>query len=422
MKCNEFRERLDEVTAGQNASGWSEAIKAHIETCADCRAQWEQHHRYLSLIASVGSVDPPRDLVASIRRQVTATTLRSPIPCTDVRRLLVGFVDDILDAEARNRVIEHTALCDACHSELNQLTLQKELLQALPPVPVPAGLKEQILSRVHAPRAVWTWPSLEWLRLRPRWAWGTLAIAVATVLLVLSGKKRPVEIEQTANIRETKVAKMMPPAKIRLAPRTVQVHRGNEAVVLHAPIRLASKRPSTISAASAAIVASHPQAPQTKARVRMASTNTPSSGSKEASAKMEREEKPSPSPEAAAVHDSADTILARAQSGRSEQEDDWEWVEFTEHDTTIPATPLDTAKPASAVHTTPVAAKPAAESKPAQRIAVLNIAAPSAEARPLAELRSALVEKRRKKEYLITEDSKIPSKMLSVNVFKLKFD
>jgi anti-sigma factor RsiW len=94
-----------------------------------------------------------------------------PMNCLEVRDSLSAWLDGELAPEVRALVDRHLQGCAGCRRELAQLEALEEALGALP-VMAPAGLPDQVLSRLRRPRRQW---------------WQSLALAASLILGIFLG-------------------------------------------------------------------------------------------------------------------------------------------------------------------------------------------------------------------------------------------
>jgi len=425
MQCIEFQESIADWMDEQLESATRGDMQRHMATCEGCHLAWTQHQRYRAAMGSMALAAPPEDLAFRIRQQTAVAGIVSTVTCEEVQPHLPAFVEGVLEHTIFDKVVVHTALCDACYSNLNQLQLQTELLLALPPVPVPAGLKEQILSAVHAPKQAWSWRGLASARLLPRWAFGIAAAAACVALLALSSRDRSSNIVPVLTGPEVEVAQNLPTGNAARTLPSLAAEHVNESSAQP----WEAQRPNDHTDTA---VASEPRQPRSgearrpvTTRNDKATADIKSGAARVDSLRPAREEVPIAAKVESRAPKVEKTVITRADIAPSydiPEDNDWDRSEFDARDTWIPNTPMDIPKPSTTIYSTTTATKVAPEMKTTQRMIVLDISAPSTDRRPLDDLRRGLVDKQRRKGYPITEDAKIPSKMLSVNVFRLKFD
>jgi anti-sigma factor RsiW len=103
------------------------------------------------------------------------------LECSNAQEYFSAYLDDELPPEQREFVQEHLAVCPACRQELAHLTRLWEALEALPEVPPPAGLIDQVMARLPRRKTPW---------------WGSLALAASLLVGILLGGSLGVDLHE----------------------------------------------------------------------------------------------------------------------------------------------------------------------------------------------------------------------------------
>lgn len=96
---------------------------------------------------------------------------------------LSAYLDNEIDATARDRIAEHLTGCEACRDELADIDLARQVVRRLPQVELPARTRRLTGFRPRRSTGFW-----------PRWAWVAPALAatvLAAGLLVAPGQGDP---------------------------------------------------------------------------------------------------------------------------------------------------------------------------------------------------------------------------------------
>ncbi|MCS6861728.1 MAG: zf-HC2 domain-containing protein, partial [Abditibacteriales bacterium] len=195
MKCDLYQPLLSAYSDGVLDGAERQAVREHVNLCADCEHELRTLQSLKSLLASCDSVSAPSDMVRHIFAAVQSAPPLPSLTCDEALFLLSPYMDDELDETAARRVLNHVAVCDACYAELRALERQSIMLGALPETPAPAALKEAILERVAQLSAGWLMRLLHRLRtavtLQPQWSYGVATAAVVLMGAVFASHFRP---------------------------------------------------------------------------------------------------------------------------------------------------------------------------------------------------------------------------------------
>ena len=70
--------------------------------------------------------------------------------CADIQEKMSLYIDDLLDAHDKQLVEEHLLQCKSCSLEYETLMANTEALKRIPEVPLPAGFKEELHTKLVA--------------------------------------------------------------------------------------------------------------------------------------------------------------------------------------------------------------------------------------------------------------------------------
>jgi anti-sigma factor RsiW len=70
MNCPDIRASLVEFLDGRLAPGRAADVRAHLESCSDCRREADLHRQTWELTGKVGELEPAASFGASVRRRV----------------------------------------------------------------------------------------------------------------------------------------------------------------------------------------------------------------------------------------------------------------------------------------------------------------------------------------------------------------
>lgn len=84
MKCEQVQHRLEALIEGDLLKKEREAVTAHLQTCTDCRRQWEQVRVMQGALRSLPTQPCPAHIVQDVLEQ----TRRAPSGVRDPRSLL----------------------------------------------------------------------------------------------------------------------------------------------------------------------------------------------------------------------------------------------------------------------------------------------------------------------------------------------
>ncbi len=68
------------------------------------------------------------------------------ITCAQVVDLVTAYLEDVLDADDRERVEEHLVFCDGCSTYLDQIRQTIAVTGRLEPEDIPPALQEKLLA------------------------------------------------------------------------------------------------------------------------------------------------------------------------------------------------------------------------------------------------------------------------------------
>lgn len=163
MRCNEFEQRLAEVSAGRLGSTEERIWLQHAESCPKCS-------RLLATVRGEYQIDPPRELLEDIVYRTSGGT------CREAGRLLCDYVDATLPPGEDLLLRGHLQVCPKCRALADSLALSHALLPELVEVDPGPSFAEAVFERtdrlpVHPQRPVEaTLAFARSLFLRPRFA------------------------------------------------------------------------------------------------------------------------------------------------------------------------------------------------------------------------------------------------------------
>ena len=155
MNCREAQKRLPGYLDGGIRSRQRVALRAHLESCAECRDELSRYRLLASHLANVAPIEPPAGLVAQIRSR--ASRERSPwafvariwsrallISQNILEPLAVPATGGVLTAVAVFLLVVQSMLVGmplgrVRADDLPLNLVQPAELESLPPFPVPAG-------------------------------------------------------------------------------------------------------------------------------------------------------------------------------------------------------------------------------------------------------------------------------------------
>ena len=68
------------------------------------------------------------------------------ITCAQVVELVTAYLDDVLEADDRERVEEHLVFCDGCSTYLDQIRQTIAVTGRLEPEDIPPALQDKLLA------------------------------------------------------------------------------------------------------------------------------------------------------------------------------------------------------------------------------------------------------------------------------------
>jgi predicted anti-sigma-YlaC factor YlaD len=130
--CEQARELLGRLLEGELADEERQAIEQHLAGCAECRETRETLELVRAVLPSLEELEPPPQLAYDLAAS----------PCRRWLGLLHQAVDHEIDNRHLERLLSHLAGCAACRQAWNDLTLIRQVSDALEP---PPGLLERCI-------------------------------------------------------------------------------------------------------------------------------------------------------------------------------------------------------------------------------------------------------------------------------------
>lgn len=136
------------------------AFDAHLEACADCRAEQEALSEVAQQVRALPRLTPPVTFAGALLERIASDdgpATGDPaeaggggaIGCAATSEAISALLDDAIDADAFDRVREHLDECAACQSDHDLLERLVGLVRGLPTLDAPADFVDRILARIR---------------------------------------------------------------------------------------------------------------------------------------------------------------------------------------------------------------------------------------------------------------------------------
>ena len=131
--CGEVRELLGQLLEGTLSDEQRQAVEQHLASCAECRETREALELIAAVLPRLGELEPPAQLAHDLAAS----------PCRRWLGLLHQAVDHEIDHRRLEELLSHLAGCASCRQAWNDLTLVRQVSDALEP---PPGLLERCIA------------------------------------------------------------------------------------------------------------------------------------------------------------------------------------------------------------------------------------------------------------------------------------
>jgi len=251
MGCRRINEQIHAYLDDCLPPREAQAVVAHLDACARCRAELERMQRSLSALRAAAPAEPAPDLWPALRARIEASL--PALDCERARAWLLECGDGSLSPSEASALQRHLAACAACAAEHRSLQRAIAALERLPVAEAPVDLWPALRARLTAaPIRRWGW----------RWMWQP-AVALAAAVVAFWVWRGPLSRPATP------AATIPPPDRgvQRLAsPRAAVTRATSERAQPTRAIARARRRPRLVAAAARpgprpALRAPEPEAP-----------------------------------------------------------------------------------------------------------------------------------------------------------------
>lgn len=136
MRCEEFEQRLAELSAGRLTSPEERVCLEHAGCCSKCA-------RLLATVRGDRQVEPPDELVGKVLERTSGGT------CREARELLCDYVDGVLPPGESQLLQGHLQICTQCRALVDSLAVSHTLLPELAVAGPGPGFAEAVFERTH---------------------------------------------------------------------------------------------------------------------------------------------------------------------------------------------------------------------------------------------------------------------------------
>ena len=144
LTCEQARELLGQLLEGTLTDETRIALEQHLASCAECRETRAALEMIRAVLPRLGELEPPQQLANDLAAS----------PCRRWLGLLHQAVDHEIDHRGLERLLAHLDGCPTCRQAWNDLSLIRQVSDALEP---PPSLLERC---IEAPRRVFRRPIL----------------------------------------------------------------------------------------------------------------------------------------------------------------------------------------------------------------------------------------------------------------------
>jgi len=144
LTCEQVRELLGQLLEGALPDEERAALEQHLAGCAECRETREALELIAAALPSLAGLEPPPQLAGDLAAS----------PCRRWLGLLHQAVDHEIEQRGLERLLAHLDRCPTCRQAWNDLSLIRQVSDAIEP---PPSLLERC---IEAPRRVFRRPIL----------------------------------------------------------------------------------------------------------------------------------------------------------------------------------------------------------------------------------------------------------------------
>jgi len=151
VNCSEAQNSFSAWLDGEPPrSSATDDTKGHLAQCPSCARHLRQLQSTTALLRHLPATQPAAAARGLLTNALRTTQPVAQLRCADCSALLLDSADAALPLDDHEAVAVHLANCVPCNQVAAALQTQQHLLQAVPAVSPPQGLKSAILARVRA--------------------------------------------------------------------------------------------------------------------------------------------------------------------------------------------------------------------------------------------------------------------------------
>lgn len=108
MECKDIRERLIEFIDDELSDDAREAVRTHLDTCADCSKEWESLRDTVNDCQRWKDISPSRDWEMELRRKLAATQRQPSTELEILRSAVIGLSKRVQELEESQALLPPT--------------------------------------------------------------------------------------------------------------------------------------------------------------------------------------------------------------------------------------------------------------------------------------------------------------------------